>query len=91
MHTMSVKASALALGLTFVIMGILSLIVFGASIFATIGVPQVEGDVTAVGVILSLVVLFIDGLIFGALATWLYNKFAEGEVTRRSERDAFAV
>lgn len=88
---MSVKASALAVGLSFVIMAVLSFLLFGSSIFATLGVPQVDGSTALVGVILSLAILFIDGVVFGALVTWLYNKFAEGEVVRREERDAFAA
>ncbi len=90
---MNVKASALAIGITFVVMALLSFLIFGSSALALFGIPQIDGGTAAVGFILSLAVLFLNGLVFGALVSWLYNAFAGSEmtVTRREDEEVYAA
>lgn len=78
------------MGLGFVVMAIISLLILGSGAVAVAGIPQIEGTAAVVGTLISLVIVFLEGAIFGALVGWLYNTF-QAEPSRRRDRDLFAT
>lgn len=92
MQMLNTKSLALAVGLASVVMAIISLIILGTGGLALAGIPEISGVTAFFGTIISLAVIFLQGVILGSLIGWLYNAFSgEPERNRREERDIFAT
>lgn len=91
MHEVNVKALSLAVGTAFAVMTLILSIIFGGTVAALVNVPETwQGGGAVAAAIVAVIAAFLEGVIMGAIAGWVYNaSVTEGEeVMAPSDRQA---